>query len=316
MDTARNPRLIILYGRHSTEHNAKQQRMIDGECTCMYREFAKRNGLIVYLAQQTIRERWEMRFTSLPLLFSFLSRPELKNAIVWSVKHDPVKDRVLAAIPQQTMYYSCNAENCSCEAADVSLVDCASRYNGNTREWFKGKDPEVWRPVDVEKAFDYVLMGRRADKNELYFIERLTAEVSEPRSVLWIAGGAHANRIPDTHHHVMCTQFLAPVDIPRFISSARTAILFTEHPMEGFPQSLLEYVMCGVPVVYNKAAPWNVHYDALEQAGAVTRCMKRDLINAAEARLALPQFNVEVRERYTTDAAFAHMRSLCTPSSP
>ena len=51
--------LIILYGPISNKSNWKHQRMIDGNATCGYREYAEKFGDIIYMTPQKISLPWE-----------------------------------------------------------------------------------------------------------------------------------------------------------------------------------------------------------------------------------------------------------------
>jgi glycosyltransferase involved in cell wall biosynthesis len=273
-------KMILLYGKMSKEHNDKQQRMIDGGCTCGYRPYAEHYGDIIYLCPQEVRHPWEHSMTNPKDVIAFIrQRPD---AVVWSIKHDPQKDKhILQHIDNRKLYYSCNAYNCYNLFCDVSLVDSEARMGKNSRLHLKGKNPDYWKP-QCEKEYDYLLMGRRADKNELYFLERLN-EVNEPRRILWIGGEGHKDKIK-CKHEVVCTGFTGPDEVSKDISKARVGILFTEHPAEGFPQSLLEMSMCGVPVVYNANAPRNDQYFGDENTILIT--YKKNLIKGAEQLLA------------------------------
>lgn len=309
-----DPKLIILYGRHGDQHNAKQQRMIDGLCTCGYREYARKFGIIIYLQSQRVAVPWEARYTDKGYLMRYLLHPDNRDAIVWSVKHDPRKDEVLREIPQKSLYYSCNAHNCVNPAATVSLVDTEERVSGNARLWFKGKDPDFWKPQG-EKAYDYLLMGRRADKNELYFLKALHESSAPHRRVLWIGGAEHEGKVP-CRHDVTYMPFCGPESVAELIPQAKVGILFTEHPSEGFPQSMLEMMMCGLPVVYNMDAPWNTRY----RPGIVWWADRKRLLRKAEEALWLwsPGEAARVasvaRMHFSLAASWAHMKGLlCTP---
>ena len=259
-------KLIILYGRMSDNFHVKQQLMIDGHCTCGYRQYAQRYGEIIYLAKQTCREGWERDFGSFD--FSPAKVVEYLNAqpdaIVWALKHDPVRDKeILSKIKNKKAYYSCCAYDTINKYCDVSLVDTQCRVKENAKVWVKGKDPAFWFPVKSLKLCDYLLIGRRADKNELYFIDRLTKEVGAPRTVLWIGGAEHAGKIGTTQHKIITTEFKSMVQVRDLICTARVGVLISEHPAEGFPQSFLEMTMCGVPVVYGDTAPYNPAYFSL-----------------------------------------------------
>jgi len=268
--------LIILYGQMSDQFNWKQQRMINGGCTCGYREYAKNFGHIVYLSPQKVKLPWEHSITDSNKVIAFIKK--YPKSVVWSVKHDSRKDReILAKIDNKKLYYSCNSKNRYNKFCDVSLVDTEDRLGKNAKVWFKGKDPNYWLP-GTNKEFDYLLMGRRGDKNEVYFINRLR-EVKEKRRVLWIGGEAHRHRIKATKHDVIFTDFSGQNAVRTLIPKAKVGILFTELSVEGFPQSYLEMTMCGIPVVYNKKAPGNKFYF---HKHTCIMCSKQDIIQSAE----------------------------------
>lgn len=273
------PLLIILYGSISNKKNQKQQLMIDGGCTCGYREYAKKYGHIIYLSKQDVKYKWEHSITDPKKVIDFLSK--YPDAVVWSVKHDIKKDvEILSKIKNKKLYYSCNSKNMYDLNCDVSLVDTENRINKNAKLWFKGKDPAFWKPDDKEKEFDYLLIGRRADKNELYFLEELN-KIKEKRRVLWIGGKRHQSRII-CNHDVVCTDFLGQVETRNNIIRAKVGILYTELKIEGFPQSFIEMTMCGLPVVYNKNGPRNNFYFHEYNH---TFCSKENIINTSEKLL-------------------------------
>jgi hypothetical protein len=250
--------LIILYGELVNQPNWKYQRMIDGGATCGYREYARNFGHIIYMSKQKVRRNWEHSYTDPKDTVEFISK--YPNAVVWSVKHDPRKDKaILSQIANKKVYYSCNAANRYNKFCDISLVDTKERLKGKkTRLWFKGKDPEYWKPIAGRKEFDYLLVGRRGDKNEIYFLRELN-KIKKKRRILWIGGAAHKNKI-STNHEVICTGFIGQDEVRNNISRAKVGVLFTELRIEGFPQSFLEMTMCGLPVVYNINAPTNDFY--------------------------------------------------------
>lgn len=163
---------------------------------------------------------------------------------------------------------------------DISLVDTEERIRKNARLWFKGKNPEVWKPGKQEREFDYLLIGRRADKNELYFLNNLN-KVKEKRKILWIGGKEYEKKIV-TNHEVVCTDFISQDEVRKTIPMAKVGILFTELKIEGFPQSFIEMTMNGIPVVYNKNAPRNRFYF---HNGNSFVCSKKNMIRAAEVLL-------------------------------
>lgn len=299
-------RIILLYGAVSSKKNGKQQRMIDGGCTCGYRPYGQKFGKIIYLSKQKVREDWEMSMTNPSEVVEYIkSQPD---AVVWSIKHDPNKDKnILKKIKNRKLYYSCCKADMYNAYADVSLVDTPKRLRKNAKLWFKGKDPEYWKPV-ARKKYDYLLVGRRADKNELYFLEQLN-KVKHSRKVLWIGGESHKNKIK-CKHQVDCTGFIGQDEVRDLISSARVGVLFTEHPREGFPQSLLEMTMCGVPVVYSNSGPQNSWYFFPDNTAIAN---KKKLINSAEGLLerADPEACRKVAiENYSLQASYEHLVSL------
>jgi len=250
--------LIILYGEVSKKSNWKHQRMIDGGATCGYREYAKHYGSIVYVTPQNIKLPWEKSIVKPKGILSYIRKHP--DAIVWSVKNGPIKDKeILSKKSNKKVYYSCNAKNRNCKAANINLIDTPDRLKtSRDRLWVKGKDPEYWKPQGQKKEFDYLLIGTRGDKNEIYFLNRLN-EIKEKRKILWIGGKKHEDKIK-TNHQVVCTNFIGQDSVRDNIPRAKVGVLFTELKIEGFPQSFCEMTMCGVPVVYNKNAPRNDFY--------------------------------------------------------
>ncbi len=273
--------LIILYGDISNKKNGKQQRMISGEVTCGYREYAKNFGCIIYMTPQDIKQSWERVMVQPKNVVKFINKHP--DAIVWSVKHSPKKDeQILSKIKNKKIYYSCNAKNIWNSKCNVSLVDTPKRVKKNGKLWFKGKEPHYWKSLkEQQKEYDYVLVGLRGDKNETYFIKRLN-EIKEKRKILWIGGYRFKRKIPKTHHEVHLTKKLSQDEVRNHIPKARVGILFTELKVEGFPQSFLEMTMCGVPVVYNQKAPGNKFYFHKENS---LLCIKKDIIKSAETLL-------------------------------
>ena len=250
--------LIILYGDISNKTNWKQQRMIDGGATCGYREYARNFGHIIYLTPQNVKLDWEHSIPNSREVVSFIKKHP--DAIVWSVKYSPRKDsEILSKISNKKFYYSCNSKNRFNKFCDLSLVDTEDRLKGNRSiVWFKGKDPEYWKPISENKEFDYLLIGTRADKNEFYFLKQLN-KIKEKRRILWIGGEKHKQRV-STNHDITYTDFVGQDAVRDNISKCKVGVLFTELQIEGFPQSFLEMTMCGVPVVYNKNGPKNKFY--------------------------------------------------------
>lgn len=253
-------KIILIYGQVSHKFHGKQQRMIDGVVTCGYREYAKCGNIIIYpRPQNNLNNEWEFSMPQGKGLVDFCnSRPD---HVVWSIKKDPNKDLLLKKIKNRKLYYSCCSANTYNKACDVSLVDTESRIkNPRCKLFFKGKDPDFWKPVTKNKKFDYLIIGRRADKNEIYFLNSLHDQVHEIRNVLWIGGAEHAKKVKNNRHNIEFTPVLGQESVRNRISEAKVGILFTEHKLEGFPQSLLEMTMCGVPVVYSDVGPINKFY--------------------------------------------------------
>lgn len=271
--------LIILYGGISSETNLKYQTMINGGATCGYREYARNYGHIIYMSPQNVKQSWEHSIPESKNVIAFIRK--YHHSIIWSVKHNPKKDtKILANINNKKLYYSCNSKNMYNNFCDVSLVDTKKRVKKNAKLWFKGKDPDYWKPDNQKKKFDYLLIGRRADKNELYFLRELN-KVKEKRRILWVGGKKHERKIT-TNHKVVCTDFISQDEIRKIIPSAKVGILFTELRVEGFPQTFLEMTMCGLPVVYNEKAPRNEFYFHDDNCFV---CSKENIIQGAETLL-------------------------------
>ena len=273
--------LIILYGDISDRKHGKQQLMIDGKVTCGYREYAKNFGCIIYMTPQEIKFPWEHVMVKPKNVINFINKyPE---AIVWSVKHSVKKDKmILSKVKNKKIYYSCNSKNMYNKKCNISLVDTQKRVKSNARLWFKGKDPDYWKPPDnTEKEYDYLLVGLRGDKNEIYFLKKLNA-IKQQRKILWIGGYRFKNKLPKSHHLVDLTKKIGQDEVRDNICKAKVGILFTQLKVEGFPQSFLEMTICGVPVVYNREAPMNGFY--LHENNCVL-CNRTGMVNAAETLL-------------------------------
>jgi hypothetical protein len=301
------PKLIILYGPVTTKHHEKQQRMINGETTCMYRSMAKKFGEIIYLAKQGVNQSWERSYTgNLEMLANDINSQ--KNVVVWSVKHDKSgqKDTLLRMIKHPKVYYSCCSYNTINYNCDVSLVDTPQRLTGNAVLWVKGKDSEFWKPTGAPRLCDYVFVGRRGDKNEAYFINRLAKEVQEVRRIMWVGGEKHKGKIKKTHHTVICTPVLSPQGVINHLSVSKVGIILSEIPAEGFPQSFIEMVMVGLPVVY--MGPISKLYKRNDTLEIIVE-NKGDSVAVAEHYLqqyALYSFGVrdEARWRYSLEKSY------------
>jgi len=246
-----DPKLIILYGKFGKKLHEKQQRMIDGGSSCGYRDYARLFGEIIYLCPQRLSRKWEKSITEPQELVRYLNSQE--NVVVWSVKHDPAKDACLDYVKHPKLYYSCCAYNTINRHVDYSLVDTIERVKPGTNAvlWQKGKDPEKWNyDPEVKRVYDYLLVGRRADKNEIWFIDKLTKKVKEQRSILWIGGKEHRYKF-NTHHYVKCTPFVGESEVIKLMNKCYVHVLLSEHPAEGFPQSIIESGMCGCCVIYS-----------------------------------------------------------------
>jgi len=271
--------LIILYGELTGSKSKKYQGLIEGTATCGYREYARCFGHIIYLSSQEVYLPWEHCITSSKKVIDFIN--SYPTAVVWAVKHAPRRDsKILTRINNKKLYYACRALKMYNNRCHVSLVDTEERIRKNARLWFKGKDPDYWKPLGKEKVFDYLLIGRRADKNELYFLDKLN-KVKDKRRILWIGGKNHRKKI-QSNHEVVCTSFCGPDDVRNNIAKAKVGVLFTEIKTEGFPQTFLEMTMCGVPVVYNKAAPKNRFYFHEHNSHV---CSKKNIVSASESLL-------------------------------
>ena len=245
------PHLIILYGRFGDKQHMKQQAMIDGKSVCGYRDMAKRFGEIIYLCPQKCKhEGWDSSLMHKNGLLAYLR--DKPDSIIWSVKHDPTgqKDRLLEQLPNKRVFYSCCAYHVINRSCNISLCDTPGRVKDNGVLWVKGKDPGFWKPQGNKKAFDYCMIGKRGDKNEVWFIDQLTANVKEQRHILWIGGAKHAYKIKKTHHNVIYTEFTGPEGVRNYIDLCKVGVLLSEIPAEGMPQSLIEMLIMGVPVVY------------------------------------------------------------------
>ena len=298
--------LIILYGEISKKTKWKHQRMIDGGATCGYREYAKHYGSIVYVTPQTTKQSWERSIVNPQNIINYIS--QYPDAVVWSVKHGPVKDRrVLSKIKNKKVYYSCNSKNRNCKFADINLVDTPGRLKRPNKDklWVKGKDPDYWKPQGQKKEFDYLLIGTRGDKNEIYFLKMLNS-IKDKRKILWIGGKKHEQKI-STNHHVVCTGFLSQDDVKNNIPKAKVGVLFTELKVEGFPQSFVEMTMCGLPVVYNVNGPRNAFYF---HDGNSILTAKKNIVKNAERLLKIYD-PVKCREvaikHYSLDKAYGRI---------
>lgn len=301
-------KLIILYGHLGKEKDYKYQNYIDYDYTCMYREFAEYYGDIIYLTPQKVKRPWEHSITNPREVIDFCHKR--KNDIVWSVKHDAEKDKeIFSKIQNPTKYYySCNNRNSYNKYATYSLIDTEDKSNSvpNRLLFLKGKNNKFWKNHETNRSYDYVLMGKRGDKNELYFIEQLEKYTSENRSILWIGGsdkwfdylkqnGPRYGNVWVSH-----TSFCSNLSVRNYLNQACVGILYTEHPMEGFPQSFLEMTMCGIPVIYPTGAPINsFYYQSKKKSINVKFCnhKKSDLIKDSEKLLKIVKENPTISKK-------------------
>ncbi len=239
------PKLILLYGRFQKGTNWKQQRMISEGCTCMYRNYAEKFGEIIYLAPQECAKPWEKSIPDKDQLIKYLNKQP--NAIIWSIKFDPMKDEVLKLLDNKKVYYSCCSYYMYNKYCDISLVDLPERVSRNGVLWVKGKDPDYWQP-NKRKLFDFLIVGPRGDKNELFFLNEMQKTKRE-YSIQWIGGEAYKNRI-QSKHEVLYTPFLTMGQMKETIPHSKIGVILSEHPAEGFPQTFLEMTMCGLAVLY------------------------------------------------------------------
>jgi len=305
------PQIIILYGKYKPDSfHEKQQKMIDNKTTCGYREYASKYGHIIYLTRQNVHKNWEHSITNINKVIEFCNkRPDY---LVWSVKHDESgdKDLILRKIKNLKVYYSCCSLNMYNSYCNISLVDDNKRIKNNAVLHIKGKDENYWKPIKSykDKQYDYLLMGHRADKNELYFLEKINS-IKEKRNILWIGGEKHKKKI-SSHHNINFTNFIGPEEIRHLIPKAKVGILFTEHPSEGFPQSFLEMTMCGVPVIYSDTGPINKNY---VHKNNCLICKKKELIICSENLLKKMSESIshlcrqEAIENYSLDISYYNM---------
>jgi len=287
------PHLVILYGKFGTHLHEKQQAMIEGRSTCGYRPYAERFGEIIYLCPQNVYKPWERWISNECELISYLSKKP--DAVIWSVKHDPHKDSIINKIKNKTVYYSCCANNSINPNCTISLVDTTERIYGNGKLWVKGKCPDYWKPGNM-KLVDYLFVGRRGDKNEVYFINNLTKKVKAERSILWIGGAEHQGKIAKSHHRIICTPFKPMADVRELIPTAKLGLILSELAVEGFPQTFLEMTMCGVPVIY--LGPQNNDY--FDKCNAYLIDKKQDAVEDAENVLEL--YNLMADPKYYIDS--------------
>lgn len=307
-----DPKLIILYGNVGKDRSSKVQRLVDGELTCGYREYAQHFGCIAYLIPVNRATRsWEHVFPRGRGVVEFCHR--YSDAIVWSVKiGNPAKDALLRRIKNRKLYYSCGARQLINPACDISLVDTGerlSKFPQHARLWFKGKDPEFWRSGDGPKIYDYVVIGRpKSGKNQKMFVKQLARECPNTRTVLWIGGGEGRKQVGA--HQFVSTTMLPPERVQDLLSLARVGVLFTQYRDEGFPQSLLEMTMCGVPVVYSMDGPYNPVYFSPQSA---VRTNKQRLVETAEGLLQRANSTAcrnYAASNYSLDASFGLLQKL------
>lgn len=302
--------IIILYGGLNKETSWKVQRIIDGGSTCGYRPYAEKFGCIIYMSPQKTNMDWEYSITDPSDVIKFVNNH--KDAIVLVLKHDPNRDKLITSkINNFKYYYSCNSRNMYNNTCNLSLVDTNDRLNDRSIVWFKGKDPDYWYHND-NKKYDIAIIGRRADKNELYFLNMMNLSKFKNLNIVWIGGEKHKSKIK-CGHNVFCTEFCGPDDVVKHLSMAKIGVNLSEHPSEGFPQSVLEMAMCGLPVVYNYDAPWNNFYDS----PYILRSNKRDWLKSIDN--CLDKWDLEVArkvrscavKRFSLNRSYEFLVKLC-----
>lgn len=293
------PKLVILYGRFQNGVNWKQQRMIEEGCTCMYRTYAEKFGEIIYLAPQALHEPWEKSIPDKEKLIKYLlTQP---NAIIWSVKYDPMKDEVLKLLDNKKVYYSCCSYNMYNKNCDISLVDLPERVSRNGVLWVKGKDPDYWKP-NKKKLFDFLIVGPRGDKNELFFLNEMQ-KTKGTYTIQWIGGETYKDRI-QSKHDVLYTPFLTMEQMRESIPHSKIGVILSEHPAEGFPQTFLEMTMCGVPVVYlfkgipNRTCLDNCFgiidkYDIANRVEDIMTCYSIERVSVRVRKYAIENYSLE-----------------------
>jgi len=304
-------KLIILYGKFSDRMHQKQQSMIDGKTTCGYWSYAEKFGEIIYLAPQQCREKWEASICNPDALLEYLSTQP--DAVVWSVKHDPEKDKILKLLDNKKLYYSCCSYNRHNRYADVSLVDVDSALGDgdNCRLWFKGKDENFWYPNTKVKEYDYCFVGKRGDKNEAWFINEL-ASIKERRSIIWIGGKKHESKVSNSKHTLLLTEPCGPDRVHHYINKAKVGVILSDITAEGFPQSFVEMGMCGLPVAY--MGPMNKFYNIDIFGYRIHH--KYNAVDIAENLLSDYDNNIAVMcrsqavGRFSLDASYEYMLEL------
>ena len=311
------PKLIVLYGNASKDRSSRVQQLVDGQLTCGYRSYAQHFGHIVYmLPVNNIQQPWEHVFPSGAGVAQFCH--QFPDAIVWAVKlGNTTRDALLRRIRNRKLYYSGCARKLVNPCCDLSLVDTRQRlakHPGKARLWIKGKDASFWAPSTgpgprTRQIYDYVVMGRpKSCQNQKLFVKHLARECKSTRTVLWIGGGEGRKQIGA--HQLVSTSMLPPQRVRELLNFARVGVVFTQCCDEGFPQTLLEMTMCGVPVVYSDDGPYNHVYFSPKSA---VRTNKEQLVTTAERMLKAvdPVACWEyAKHNYSLDVSMARLRRI------
>jgi len=312
----KHKKLIVLYGPIGGKPDDKYQKLINEEMVCGYREYAETFGEIIYLKPLVIYKQWEMCLSEKACIDYCNAQ---NNCIIWSVKFDKAKEKMLRHINHPKLYYSCNNRNMFCPSTDISLVDTIDRLTHKKMKlWFKGKSPTLWTQND-NKEYDVVLVGPRNDKHESEVVNSLTNFVKYPKlTILWIGGEPHRTKIQVTHHHIKTTPMLSKKDMLNILPKCKVGIIYTDHPTEGFPQSFIEMNMCGIPVIYKVGAPMNTYYIGANNVyfihGLYDVSVK--LLDLLYGKIHYSQHSRLCREfavnNLSIEKSYSHMEELCS----
>lgn len=281
LDLPSNPRLIIICGNPHAGDSPKYDRIFSQDVTFGYRDYARVAGALIFPFSISGELRsYEAAVNDPDAIAEYCNA--WPDAVVWSLKAwTPEKVALLQRIKNRKVHYSCGARNTFNPHCDVSLVDDPIRVsNKHMRLWIKGKDPQQWPLLSDTRVYDYLVLGRnKPGKNQKLFYSMIFDSVASPRSVLWVGGSDVEEEIPAGIHKLHLVPFAKSVDLPSYFAKCKVGGLFTEWHDEGFPQSYLEMAMCGLPVVYNAAAPWSTSYESPAISCRVTR---KNLVEQAE----------------------------------
>lgn len=158
-----------------------------------------------------------------------------------------------------TIFYSASASSLPGRKWDVVLTSDTARAKGGVTHWIKGGNHNFWGPADVEKSYDFVVVGRRQKNIALV---RAIARAFPEKSILMIGWATPTEPAfsPLNEKNIQSVGRLGHRDIREMLRKAKWGIICTCNG-EGWPMSTqLEYSLCGVPYIYGSGFATGGYY--------------------------------------------------------